>query len=329
MKKVLVTGGHGFIGSHVIEELLKREDVKHIYNIDNLGIGSCSTNVPYSNKITNFIIDLKSKVAVMSAVRDVAPTHIIHLAAESHVDRSITSPTSFIETNVMGTTNLLEAARIFVPAARIIHVSTDEVYGHLESVDDDAFNEDTPLDPRSPYSSSKASSDLIALSYRSTYGSDITVTRCCNNYGERQFDEKFIPTIVKSIVSGVKIPVYGTGMNIREWIYVKDHANALIEIAFDNSKKMTVCNIPGSIILTNLELIEKIVKVIEYNYPQYKKEEYFTLVEDRLSHDFCYKLESNHSLKSLSYQELFNDAIVSTVDFFVTKFSTRSNHMAE
>jgi len=317
MKRVLVTGGFGFIGSHVIEELLKREDVKSIHNIDNLGIGSCSNNVPYDNKITNYVVDIRDKAPILSIISDIKPTHVLHLAAESHVDRSITFPSSFISTNVIGTSNILDCVRVESPTARVVHVSTDEVYGHLTSIHDQPFIEDTPLRPRSPYSSSKASSDLIALSFKETYNMDIVVTRCCNNYGERQFDEKFIPTIVRSIVRGVKIPVYGTGENVREWIYVKDHAKALIELALDTHTPESIYNIPGKKLLSNLELIKHIVSIIEKKYVQYKKDNYVTHVEDRLAHDFCYMLESKYKLNALKNQEEFNDALERTVDYFV------------
>jgi dTDP-glucose 4,6-dehydratase len=159
MKRIIVTGGFGFIGSHVIEELLKRTDVEIIANIDNLQIGSDLDNLPKDSRLQNFGADIANKKVIDSIVKKVKPTHIIHLAAESHVDRSITGPINFITTNVLGTTVLLEALRLITPTAKFVHVSTDEVYGHLESRDAEPFTEKTPLDPRSPYSSSKASSD--------------------------------------------------------------------------------------------------------------------------------------------------------------------------
>jgi dTDP-glucose 4,6-dehydratase len=320
-KRVIVTGGFGFIGSHVIEELLKRDDIEIIANIDNLSIGSNAENVPYDERLVHYVTDIAESDTIHSIIKSFEPTHILHLAAQSHVDRSITTPMTFVETNVVGTTVLLEGLRQFAPGAKFVHVSTDEVYGHLLGIEDFPFTEDTPLDPRSPYSSSKASSDLIALSYRNTYNLDITVTRCCNNYGERQFDEKFIPTILRSIVTGKKIPVYGQGNNIREWIYVKDHAKAIIEVAF-NGYQEWVYNIPGVERLTNLELIYVIVGIIEDKFAKYKQDNYIEFVADRPGHDMCYMLETNYlDIQSINTQEDFYAAMVKVVEFYVAKFT--------
>jgi dTDP-glucose 4,6-dehydratase len=320
-KRVIVTGGFGFIGSHVIEELLKRDDIDAIVNIDNLSIGSSVENVPYNERLAHHVVSITNGETINSIIKSFGPTHILHLAAQSHVDRSITTPMTFVETNVVGTTVLLEGLRQFAPSAKFVHVSTDEVYGHLLSIEDTPFNEDTPLDPRSPYSSSKASSDLIALSYRNTYNLDITVTRCCNNYGERQFDEKFIPTILRNIIAGKKIPVYGQGNNIREWIYVKDHAKAIIEVAFNDYKEW-VYNIPGVEILTNLELIYIIVGIIEDKFAKYKQDNYIEFVADRPGHDLCYMLETNHiDIQSINTQQDFYATMVKVVEFYVAKFT--------
>jgi dTDP-glucose 4,6-dehydratase len=321
-KRIIVTGGFGFIGSHVIEELLNRDDIEAIANIDNLSIGSNTENVAYDDRLVHFVADIAKEGTVHSIIKSFKPTHILHLAAQSHVDRSITTPMSFVETNVVGTAVLLEGLRQFAPGAKFVHVSTDEVYGHLTSIADKPFNEDTHLDPRSPYSSSKASSDLIALSYRNTYNLDITVTRCCNNYGERQFDEKFIPTILRSIVAGKKIPVYGQGNNVREWIYVKDHAKAIIEVAFSDYQEW-VYNIPGVERLTNLELINVIVGIIEDKFPEYKQEEYIQFVADRPGHDLCYMLETNYNdISSINAQQDFYAAMTKVVEFYVAKLTS-------
>jgi len=320
-KRVIVTGGFGFIGSHVIEELLKRDDIDAIVNIDNLSIGSSVENVPYNERLAHHVVSITNSETINSIIKSFDPTHILHLAAQSHVDRSITTPMTFVETNVVGTTVLLEGLRQFAPSAKFVHVSTDEVYGHLLSIEDTPFNEDTPLDPRSPYSSSKASSDLIALSYRNTYNLDITVTRCCNNYGERQFDEKFIPTILRNIIMGKKIPVYGQGNNIREWIYVKDHAKAIIEVAF-NGYQEWVYNIPGVELLTNLELIYVIVGIIEDKFAKYKQDNYIEFVADRPGHDLCYMLETNYTdILSINTQQDFYATMVKVVEFYVAKFT--------
>lgn len=325
MKRILVTGGFGFIGSHVIEELLKRTDIEIIANIDNLQIGSDINNLPQDSRLQNYGANIASKQVVSSIVDKVKPTHIIHLAAESHVDRSITGPINFVNTNVLGTTILLEAFRLAAPTAKFVHVSTDEVYGHLESRNAEPFTEKTPLDPRSPYSSSKASSDLIALSYKSTYGLDITVTRCCNNYGERQYDEKFIPTILKNIVEKKQIPVYGNGQNIREWIYVKDHAKALLEILFGN-KTQDVYNIFGTQRLSNLQLIDAITSIVEDIYPMYKQANYTKFVEDRKGHDFCYMIDTvyKYDIAALYNQQNFYESLEGVVKFYAEKFTSKT-----
>lgn len=325
MKRIIVTGGFGFIGSHVIEELLKRTDIEIIANIDNLEIGSDINNVPQDSRLQNFVADIANKQVIHSIVRKIEPTHIIHLAAQSHVDRSITGPTHFVTTNVLGTTVLLEALRLIAPSAKFVHVSTDEVYGHLESRNAEPFTEKTPLDPRSPYSSSKASSDLIALSYKSTYGLNITVTRCCNNYGERQYDEKFIPTILKSIVEKKQIPVYGNGQNVREWIYVKDHAKALLEILFGD-KHEDIYNIFGTERLTNLQLIDVIIGIVEDIYLMYKQTEYIKFVEDRKGHDFCYMIDTIHdnAISALYNQQDFYASLEKVVRFYAEKFTAKT-----
>jgi dTDP-glucose 4,6-dehydratase len=180
------------------------------------------------------------------------------------------------------------------------------------------------LDPRSPYSSSKASSDLIALSYKSTYGLDITVTRCCNNYGERQFDEKFIPTILKHIVEKKQIPVYGNGQNVREWIYVKDHAKALLEVLFSN-KPEDVYNIFGTERLSNLQLINVITDIVEDVYPMYKQQNYIKFVEDRKGHDFCYMIGTIHDneIDALYSQQDFYASLEKVVRFYADKFTSQ------
>jgi dTDP-glucose 4,6-dehydratase len=201
-------------------------------------------------------------------------------------------------------------------------VSTDEVYGHLE-IDDEPFTEETPIDARSPYSASKAASDMLALSYRNTYKLDITVTRCCNNYGEHQHDEKLIPTIIRSIVSGNKIPVYGKGDNIREWIYVKDHAKAVIEVLHHFSRQR-IYNLYGTERYRNLDLIKKIIDELVKIYPKHKRdstEDYIQFVEDRKGHDFKYAMASIYDeVSALHKQESFSDALIKTINYYVSKY---------
>lgn len=307
-KNYLVTGAAGFIGSHVVEQILERDDVEKLFVIDFLGDGSNIENLSNDPRVNLIVQDLcnlswKEKLPNID--------YILHLAAESHVDRSIKDPMAFIKSNVISTVNVLELAR--EDRARMVHVSTDEVYGHLD-LEDDPFTEETCMSPRSPYASSKASSDLIALSYSTTYNTNISITRCCNNYGPRQHTEKLIPTVITSLKEGKKIPVYGDGKNIREWIHVTDHARAIVEVLFDG-KRGEVYNIPGSCELTNLELIEKIIKATKGK--DVKVEDYIEFVEDRAGHDFRYSLTTKHKLSAVANQRDFN--LDDTIKFYTDK----------
>jgi len=321
-KIYLVTGGCGFIGSHVIDELLKDNSIQKIINIDKLGVGSDINNVATDSRVINYYIDICDD-ELHNIFKKHLPGYIIHLAAESHVDRSIADPLSFVNSNVVGTGNILECMRAYVPKARMIHVSTDEVYGHLHP-EDEPFSENTPLDPRSPYSASKAGSDVLALSYRNTYNLDITVTRCCNNYGPRQHDEKLIPTIFRTLHRGKKVPIYRDGSNIREWIYVTDHAKALIEALYiENSK--TVYNIWGAERYQNIDLVRKIVKRLVNINERYDRgtlmSNYVEFVADRPGHDLCYKMSSIYDdITTLKEQNNFNDGILKTLLYYKSKY---------
>lgn len=313
IKNYLVTGGLGFIGSYVIDELLKLGDSVRITNVDKLGVGSDRNNIKDDYRVTNLYMDIAENEFIKHLPKI---DFIIHLAAESHVDRSITDPLTFIDSNVRGTANILEIAK--KNGARMVHVSTDEVYGHLLP-GEPPFTEEHPLKPRSPYSASKASSDLLALSYVNTYGTDVSITRCCNNYGPRQHSEKLIPTVVRSIVKGFAVPVYGTGENIREWIHANDHARAIIEV-LETGEKGQVYNIVGKKLVTNLELINHIISIIEEKHPQYSRDtDYIHFVTDRLGHDFKYELTSKHKLKAVKEQRDF--CLADTVDYYVRKYS--------
>ena len=327
MSTYVVTGGCGFIGSYVIKELLKSEDKDlYIYNIDKMGVGSSPENVVEDKRVENHFMD----IAVEDAWRihmanpldfiteDV--DYVIHLAAESHVDRSIDNPLEFVDSNLKGTANVLELVRKH--RARMVHVSTDEVYGHLER-DDPPFTEESPLAPRSPYSATKAGSDLLVQSYIETFGIDASITRCCNNYGPRQGDEKLIPTVIRSIVKGDKIPVYGTGENIREWIHAEDHAKAILEVLVDDVPAK-VYNIPGSGTYTNIKLINIIIQMVELFYPEYKRKregaraEYIEFVKDRAGHDFKYELSTKHDLQAVKDQKSFS--IEETIKYYVEQY---------
>ncbi len=323
MSTYVVTGGCGFIGSYVIQELLKSKDKDlFIYNIDKMGIGSSEENLIQDKRVENHIMDLANeehwRLNMANPLDFISREidYVIHLAAESNVDRSIDNPLAFVDSNLKGTANILELVRKH--EARMVHVSTDEVYGHLGK-DDPPFTEESTLAPRSPYSATKAGSDLLVQSYIETFGINASITRCCNNFGPRQGDEKLIPTVIRSIVKGDKIPVYGTGENIREWIHAQDHAKAILEVLEDDVPAK-VYNIPGSKICDNLKIIKTIIKKIESLFPEYKRksDDYIKFVEDRKGHDFKYELSTKHNLTSIKKQLKFN--LESTVNYYVEKY---------
>lgn len=316
-KVYLITGGCGFIGSHIIDVLLNTLTNIKIVNVDKLGIGSDINNVRKDDRVINQYIDICDE-KIYNIFEEYDPDYIIHCAAESHVDRSISNPLVFVDSNVKGTANILECMRKYTPTARMIHVSTDEVYGHLHE-QDPPFTELSQLDPRSPYSASKAGSDMLAFSYRNTYNLNITVTRCCNNYGPRQHSEKLIPTVINSIENNKKIPVYGNGLNIREWIYVVDHAEAIVEILHDHNRKLY--NIYGVKTVTNIDIITSIIEIyskINSEHKQLSIEDYIEYVEDRKGHDFKYAMSTIYSneVKSLLSQNNFTDGLLATLLYY-------------
>jgi dTDP-glucose 4,6-dehydratase len=310
---VLVTGGCGFIGSNFIEMVLRKYKNLQLVNIDKYGIGARPLIKESYNWITsnpdNLYYEYRENImnldSSLSRAREWKFDYIFHFAAESHVDRSINSPEAFIENNVIGMVSLLEWVRKYQPKAKVINISTDEVFGHL-NVNDPAFTEESPFNPRSPYAASKASADLIANSYVTTYGLDITTTHCCNNFGKHQANEKFLPTVIRSIVRGEPIPVYGTGENIREWIHVEDHNKWLLEVA-DNPNCST--NIGSGIEKTNLDMIKDIGNILGVT-PNIK------FVEDRKGHDFRYAIESHLPFELRNHDE----ALKETVEFYRNKY---------
>jgi len=298
-RRILVTGGYGFIGGNFIRFLRDNFPDSYIVNIDKNGYAS---NKDYISKRCDeeHEIDLKDSLFLENIfLKHDKFDYIFHFAAESHVDNSITGPTVFVESNVLGTQNLLECYRKITPSARFIHISTDEVYGHLEW-NSPSFTEETPLSPRSPYAASKASSDLMCLSYIETYGLDLSITRCCNNFGPNQYKEKFIPTIINSLKNNKKIPVYGEGSNIREWIHVHDHSLAVWTVA--TTGETGVYNIGSGNELTNLELVDILCKIFDKDMDDCVK-----FVEDRPGHDFRYSIDSTKIREDLIWEPLYND----------------------
>ena len=316
---ILCTGGCGFIGSNFIEMVLRKYKNLQLVNIDKYGIGARPLIKESYNWITsnpdNLYYEYRENImnldSSLSRAREWKFDYIFHFAAESHVDRSINSPEAFIENNVIGMVSLLEWVRKYQPQAKVINISTDEVFGHL-NVNDPAFTEESPFNPRSPYAASKASADLIANSYVTTYGLDITTTHCCNNFGKHQANEKFLPTVIRSIVRGEPIPVYGTGENIREWIHVEDHNKWLLEVA-DNPHCST--NIGSGIEKTNLDMIKDIGSILGVT-PNIK------FVEDRKGHDFRYAIESHIPFELRNHDE----ALKETVEFYKNKYENERTH---
>lgn len=310
--RILVTGGCGFIGSNFIEMIDEMYKIEQIVNLDKMGIGSRSLeHIDFRTMYYECDEDI-SDYKNVKWLGGMEIDYVFHFAAESHVDRSITGPSDFIRNNVMATTNLLEYIRNHQPQARLINISTDEVYGHL-GLDDEPFTEDSPICPRSPYSASKAASDLIVNSYVETYGIDAVTTRCCNNFGPYQADEKFIPTVIRHLVSGEPIPVYGTGQNIREWIHVDDHNKSILEIAkIGESGK--VYNIGSGNEKTNLDMIRWISSTL-------KIDPIIKFVEDRKGHDFRYAIKSNNYNRVVQCNTL--DGFINTVNFYKNLYEKR------
>lgn len=315
MKNILITGGAGFIGSHVVKRF-QEKGIKIIV-LDSLTYASNLSNI----KDCQFTLE-KCDIRNANAVNNVFETHnitdVIHLAAESHVDNSITNPNIFAETNVIGTLNLLNSASKY-KVNRFYHVSTDEVYGSL-GLDDSSFTENTPYDPRSPYSASKASSDHFVRAFYHTYNLPVVISNCSNNYGPHQHQEKLIPKVITNIVNGLPIPVYGDGKNIRDWLWVGDHADAIYKI-FHEGKVGETYNIGGMHELSNIELIHNICEVMsEYlEKPLEDIKKLITFVEDRKGHDLRYAINTDKIWSELRWepQKDFKDGIKETMKYYI------------
>jgi len=308
--KILVTGGAGFIGSNFIRYWLKKYPADNIVNLDVLTYAGNLENLRdlENNKNYKFIKgDICDEVLVNEVVKDF--DLIVHFAAESHVDRSIIDCRDFIRTNVEGTKNLLDAARNN-RGIRFHHVSTDEVFGSL-GPDDRPFNENTPYDPRSPYSASKAASDHLVRAYWHTYKLPITISNCSNNYGPYQFPEKIIPLFITNLLENKRVPVYGQGENVRDWIYVDDH-NAGVDAVIKKGRIDETYCLGGGCELTNLELTKKILKALD------KGEEMIDFVPDRPGHDLRYAMDYSKAKKELGWQPTvdFGEGLKKTIDWY-------------
>jgi len=317
MEKVIVTGGLGFIGSNLINILKNKY---FVINIDKITYASNFKNIDPDIKNYKFYKqDINNKIFIKNILKKYNPSIIFNLAAETHVDRSIDGPKKFIESNILGVFNLLESIKDYKKKIKLIHISTDEVYGDIKknhkSKEEDRYN------PSSPYAASKASGDLLIKSYIRTYKIPAIITNCCNNFGPNQYPEKLIPTIIYNILNQSPIPIYGKGENVREWIFVKDHCNALIKI----SEKGIIgenYNIGSETILSNVEIAKKIIsnfKKITYNN---NIKTIINLVKDRPGHDLRYCLDSSKIKNKLKWRcdNNFDQKINETIKWYINKF---------
>jgi len=317
---ILVTGGSGFIGSHFIEEFLKRNDVTNIYNLD-ANTYAANKNLPFEsdNRYQKLTLDICAAYfpSQKNYLESLNLDYVIHFAAESHVDNSITGPKKFIDTNIVGTFNLLEIFK-GTNIKKFIHVSTDEVFGSLNYKEAE-FNIDSPYRPNSPYAASKAASDLLVRSYVKTYKFLGIITNCSNNFGPRQFPEKLIPVCINKLKNKEKIPLYGNGENIRDWIYVKDHVNALINVLLDGIVGKQYL-IGGNNEISNIQLIHSIVDAYENITNQKVDWEWFEYVTDRKGHDFRYAIDTKDFQMEFPNFKLsdFNENLIETVRFYIS-----------
>ena len=307
--KILVTGGLGFIGSNFIRYILSKHTDYKIVNVDKIGVGANPANLKdlENEKRYKFIKgDICNPKLIDKVVKDVDA--IVNMAAETHVDRSIRDPNTFIQNNVMGTFNLLEAVRKHNREARLVHVSTDEVYGEAVK---GSFKEASPLKPSNPYSASKAAADMFVIAYHRTYQLNTVITRCTNNFGPYQFPEKLIPKTIIRALRNMPIPIYGSGKNIRDWIYVLDHCEA-INLILEKGRPGEIYNISAENEKTNLEVVRKILQILE------KPGELVTFVEDRPGHDLRYSLDSSKIRSELGWKPRFSfeEALEATVNWY-------------
>jgi dTDP-glucose 4,6-dehydratase len=322
MNKILVTGGFGFIGSNLIKYMLEKYPSLKIINIDSLTYAGKMCNLGeylHHPNLTNIIQDIRNINGLENVVNLEDIDGIIHLAAESHVDNSIDNPNVFLETNVMGTVNLLNLV-VKHKIKRFHHVSTDEVYGSL-NIYDPPSTEESLYKPRSPYSASKASSDHFVESYGNTYGVNYVITNCSNNFGPNQHDEKLLPTVIRSLVKRKKIPVYGEGTNIRDWLYVIDHCEA-IDRVFRYGKPKQKYNIGGDNEMENLEIIDLVCDIFDELTGNENSKELKEFVTDRPGHDFRYSIDHTKITKELlwSPSQNFKENLKTTIQHYIEKY---------
>ena len=316
MKKVVVTGGSGFIGSNLVKYLLKKK--YFVINIDNLSYSANPYNTKNFNNHKNYIFlksDINNKKKITKILKKYKPMGIFNLAAETHVDRSIDNPENFINSNILGTFNLLESILLYKKKIKLVHISTDEVFGDVIK---GRSHEKYPYNPSSPYSSSKASADHLVKAYVRTYKINAVISNCCNNYGPNQFPEKLIPKLIYNIINNKPLPIYGKGKNSREWMHVQDHCEALLLILL-KGKTGESYNIGSGVNIKNIDIAKKLLKIIKNKYIKKNNKTKIKFVKDRPGHDFRYALDNKKILRKLGWKAKIslNKGLLDTFNWYL------------
>ncbi len=332
MQSILITGGAGFIGSHVVRLFVKQYPDCRIVNLDKLTYAGNLENLRDIEDAPNYVFekgDIVDAEAMFALFEKYQFDGVIHLAAESHVDRSIANPMEFIHTNLVGTVNLLNAARHFwkdISGKRFYHISTDEVYGSLG--DEGLFTETTAYDPRSPYSAAKASSDHFVRAWHHTYGLPVVISNCSNNYGPNQFPEKLLPLFINNIINSKPLPVYGKGENVRDWLYVIDHARA-IDLIYHKGQIGETYNIGGHNEWKNIDLIKVLCKIMDQKLSREAgtSEKLITYVKDRAGHDMRYAIDASKIQEELGWKPSlqFEEGLSKTIDWYLANKAWMDN----